>query len=647
VPATPDAARLVTCPPDEFRRASEAALATARSGIERLKSLPAPRGARDVLEIFDEATAVLSDASARASVVRHSHPDEPMRQAAETAEQEAEKLATEISLDRGVYDVISALDVSREDGPTRKWVEKLLRDFRRAGVDRDEATRARVTALQEELVRTGQEFDRNIREDVRSVELPASALEGLPADYVRAHPPGPDGKVRITTDYPDLVPFMTYAKDSAAREKLWRANRSRAFPKNVEVLQRLLERRHELATLLGYANWAAYATEDKMIRSERNAGDFIEKIATASDERSRRDYQVLLERKRKDSPGATRVDPWDQAYLEDRVKAEQYSFDSQAVRPYFEYTRVKQGVLDITARIFGVSYRRVADAPVWHPDVEAYDVFQGQTQMGRFYLDMHPRADKYKHAAQFTLATGKQERRLPEAVLMCNFPKPGAEPALMQHGDVETFFHEFGHLLHHLFGGHTPWAGLSGVRTEWDFVEAPSQMLEEWARDVGSLQTFAKHYQTNEPLPSDVIQRMKKADDFGKGLWVRQQMFYASLSLALYQREPKGLDPLAVVRELQGKYTPFPYVEGTYFHLSFGHLDGYSAIYYTYMWSLVIAKDLFTVFQDKGLLNPEPAQAYRRAVLEPGGSKDAVVLVKDFLGRDYDFRAYEQWLNAG
>ncbi|WP_225411037.1 M3 family metallopeptidase [Stigmatella hybrida] len=647
MPATPDAALFVTCPPDVFRRASEEALAQARSGIERFKSLPAPRNTREALEIYDEATAALSDASARASVVRHSHPDSAMRQSAEASEQELENLATEISLDRGVYDVIASLDVSQEDAPTKKWVEKLLRDFRRSGVDRDQATRDRVKALQEELVRIGQEFDRNIRGDVRTVELPPSALEGLPADYVRSHPPGADGKVRITTDYPDLVPFMTYAKDGTAREKLWRANRSRAYPRNVPVLQSLLERRHELASLLGYASWAAYATEDKMIRSERNAGDFIEKIAAASGERCRRDYQTLLERKRKDGPGARQVDPWDQGYLDDRVKAEQYSFDSQAIRPYFEYTRVKEGVLGLTARLFGVNYRRLPDAPVWHPDVEAYDIFQGDTQVGRFYLDMHPRADKYKHAAQFTLATGKRDRRLPEAVLMCNFPKPGAEPALMLHRDVETFFHEFGHLLHHLFGGHTPWAGLSGVRTEWDFVEAPSQMLEEWARDVAALQTFAKHHETGEPLPAETIERMKRADDFGKGLHVRQQMFYAALSLELYRREPKGLDTTALVRELQGKYTPFPYVEGTYFHLSFGHLDGYSAIYYTYMWSLVIAKDLFTVFQDQGMLNPAPAQAYRRAVLEPGGSKDAALLVKDFLGRDYDFRAYETWLNAG
>jgi thimet oligopeptidase len=647
VPATPDAARFVTCSPDEFRRVSEATLVTARAGIEQLKSLPTPRKPREVLELFDEATGALTDASARASVARHSHPDPALREAAEHSEQELEKASTEISLDRGVYDVIASLEVSGDDAPTRQWVEKLVRDFRRAGVDRDEATRARVKELQDKLVRIGQEFDRNIREDVRTVELPPSALEGLPADYVRAHPPGPEGKVRITTDSLDLYPVMTYAKDASAREQLWKAYRVRAYPNNVEVLQRLLARRHELATLLGYSSWAAYATEDKMIRTEKNAADFIEKIVAASAERSRHDYEVLLERKRKDEPGATRVNPWDHLYLEDRVKAEQYSFDSQSVRPYFEYSRVKEGVLGLTSRLFGVSYRHVPDAPVWHPDVEAYDVLQGETPVGRFYLDMHPRPDKYKHAAQFTLAHGKKDRRLPEAVLMCNFPKPGgAEPALMQHSDVETFFHEFGHLLHHLFGGQTEWAGLSGVRTEWDFVEAPSQMLEEWAREVSSLQTFATHYQTNEPLPADVIQRMKRADEFGKGLWVRQQMFYASVSLELYRRDPQTLDPLAVVRELQSKYTPFPYVEGTYFHLSFGHLDGYSAIYYTYMWSLVIAKDLFTVFQDKGLLNPEPAQAYRKTVLEPGGSKDAVFLVKDFLGRDYDFQAYERWLNA-
>ncbi|WP_043710453.1 M3 family metallopeptidase [Corallococcus macrosporus] len=641
----PDAARLVTCPPAEFTRAGEEAMATARAGIAQLKALRPPYVTREVLELYDEATAALDDAGARASVARHAHPDAAMREAAEAAEQALETLSNDIRMDRGVYDVLAALDLSGEDAATRKWMEKVLREFRRAGVDRDDATRARVKALQEELVRIGQEFSRNIRQDTRTEALPPSALEGLPDDYVRAHPPGPDGKVRITTDYPDIVPFMTYSRDAQAREQMWRVFRQRGHPANGDVLQRMVSRRNELATLLGYRNWAAYATEDKMIRDEGAASDFIEKIAAASGARMERDYATLLERKRRDVPGAERVNPWDQAYLEDRVKAEQYAFDSQVVRPYYEYTRVKQGVLDLTARLFGVTYRRVPDAPVWHPDVEAYDVFEGARLRGRFYLDMHPRDDKYKHAAQFTLASGKSGRRLPEGVLVCNFPRPGAEPALLQHSDVETFFHEFGHLLHHIFGGHTRWAGVSGVRTEWDFVEAPSQMLEEWARDTASLQTFAKHYQTNEPIPADVVERMRRAEEFGKGLWVRQQMFYAALSLELYRRKPEGVDAVSLVRELQGKFTPFPYVEGTYFHLSFGHLDGYSSNYYTYMWSLVIAKDLFTVFQEKGLLSPEPAQAYRRAVLEPGGSDDAARLVSAFLGRDYDFRAYEEWLN--
>jgi len=441
---------------------------------------------------------------------------------------------------------------------------------------------------------------------------------------------------------------MTYARSARAREALWRANRQRAYPKNVDVLNALLAKRHELATLLGYPSWAAYVTEDKMIKTAEKARDFVEKVAAGSKARSQRDYDKLLERKRRDEPGAPRVDPWDQAHLEDRIRAEQYAFDSQSVRPYFEYARVQQGVLDTTAKMFGITYRRVADAPVWHPDVQVFDVLEGDALLGRIFLDMHPREDKYKHAAQFTLTSGQRGKRVPEGVLMCNFPRPGgASPALMQHDDVQTFFHEFGHLLHHVLGGHTTWASQSGVRTEWDFVEAPSQMLEEWSWAPESLQPFAKHIDTNEPLPTELIQRMKAADDFGKGLWVRQQMFYAALSLRLYDRDPKGVDPVKLLEEMQGAYTPFPYIKDTYFHLAFGHLDGYSAIYYTYMWSLVIAKDLFTVFKKQGLMNPEPAKRYRRSVLEPGGSNDAALLVKDFLGREYSFDAYETWLNAG
>jgi thimet oligopeptidase len=328
------------------------------------------------------------------------------------------------------------------------------------------------------------------------------------------------------------------------------------------------------------------------------------------------------------------------------VKAEQYGFDSQSVRPYFEYGRVKDGVLTATGRLFGISYRRV-DAPVWHSEVEAFEVAEDGRTLGRIYLDMHPRDGKYKHYAQFTLSSGQRDVRLPEGVLVCNFPRPArGAPALMEHGDVKTFFHEFGHLLHHVLGGHTRWAAHSGVATEWDFVEAPSQMLEEWVWDPGVLATFATHVETGEPIPAALVRRMKAADEYGKGLMVRQQMFYAATSLELHRRPPDGLDTTALVAEMQERYTPFRHVEGTYFHESFGHLDGYSAIYYTYMWSLVIAKDLFGPFREAGLMDAAVARRYRQAILEAGGSKPAAELVEDFLGRPHSFAAYEQWLNA-
>jgi thimet oligopeptidase len=641
-----DASRHLCGTPDELTGGCRADMERARAEAARARAASGRDGAA-VLRAFDAGFSALSDAAARASLARNVHPDPSMRDAAESAEREVDALSTELSLDRGLYDALSSVETSGEDAATRYLVEKSLRDFRRAGVDRDEPTRERVRALREELVRIGQEFGRNIKDDVRRVELDPVELDGLPEDWRRAHPPGLDGKVTVTTDNTDYVPFMTYARSSRAREALWRLYRLRGHPMNLDVLSRMLARRAELARVLGYPNWATYVTEDKMIRSADAAAAFIERIAAGAESRMRRDFTQLLERKRVDAPGAVRVEPWDSAYLQERVKAERYGFDSQSVRPYFEYARAKQGVLDVTGGLFGIVYRRVPDAAVWHPDVEAYDVEEEGRTLGRIYLDMFPREGKYKHYAQFTLASGQEGVRVPEGVLVCNFPRPApGAPALMEHGDVKTFFHEFGHLLHHVLGGHTRWAGHSGVATEWDFVEAPSQMLEEWVWDPGVLARFGRHVETGEPIPAALVQRMKAADEYGKGLMVRQQMFYASTSLELHRRDPEGLDTTALVAEMQERYTPFRHVDGTYFHESFGHLDGYSAIYYTYMWSLVIAKDLFGPFRAAGLMDPAVARRYRKAILEPGGSKPAAELVKDFLGRPHGFEAFEAWLDA-
>jgi thimet oligopeptidase len=438
---------------------------------------------------------------------------------------------------------------------------------------------------------------------------------------VKAHPPGADGKVTVTSNYPDYFPFMTYAKDGRAREKVWRMYRQRAYPQNEEVLARLISQRHELATLLGYPTWAAYVMETKMTRTPEAVAEFIARVEQLSEPRAKREYDALLARKRQEEPEAARLEPWDQDYYEDRLRAETFGFESQALRPWFEYGRVKAGVMDITARIFGIRYVPVQDAPRWHPDVEAYDVLEGERLLGRIYLDMHPRDDKYKHAAQFDLAVGQAGKRYAEGVLVCNFPRPGE---LMTHDEVETFFHEFGHLLHHVFAGGQQWSGISGIRTEWDFVETPSMLLQQWAQEPSVLREFARHHQTGEPLPEELVNKLRDSKEFGKGLWTRRQMFLSAVSYAYYSRPP-GFDPVKVMAELQERFSPFRHEwrPGTYFHLAFGHLEGYSAAYYTYIWSTVIAKDLETEFQKHGYLDTATAQRYRRAVLEPGGSRPA------------------------
>ena len=354
MPQSFDAARLLTGTPDAFLAAARADQDHARAEIARLKAMPAPRNPLATLQAYDTALGALDDAAARASVARNSHPDPRMRDAGDLCEQELEALRLKISLDREIYDALASLDVKGLDADARHFHFRVLRSFRRAGVDKDEATRTRLSQINEELVRVGQEFGKNIRDDVRSVELDPQDLDGLPEDFRQSHPVGPNGKVRLTTENPDYIPFLTYAKSAKAREAIWRLYRERAWPANGPVLQRMLELRHEQARLLGYPTYAAFATEDKMIRTDQAAADFIEKVATISDARCQRDYEQLIARRRQDVKDAQDVPGWESAYYQERVKAEQYGFDSQRIRPYFEYSRVKRGVLDITGRLFGI-----------------------------------------------------------------------------------------------------------------------------------------------------------------------------------------------------------------------------------------------------------------------------------------------------
>lgn len=610
------------------------------SGLAKFADPTNRYSASDLLTAINLMDITLDKQMNLASLYANVHPSAELRSAAETCEQHFVALISEISLSRPLYDRIAALDTSSFDALDKRLVDHLLMDFRRSGVDKDEATRKKIKQLNEDINLVGQKFDKNIREGSRKLVLnSAEDLKGLPQDYIDNHQPNAEGKIVLTTAYPDYVPFMQYAENDDLRKQFYIIFRQQAYPENKTVLHELLTKRYELAKLLGFNNYAELITEDKMIKSPANAQTFIDKVSAIATSRAQEEYDVLLKRLQKINPDATKVEDWQKIYIEHLVKKEQYQVNSQEIRQYFHYNNVRQGIFDLTQTMFGVSIKPW-NTTTWHESVGAYEVWDGEKVIGRFYLDMHPREGKYKHAAEFSIVNGINDIQLPVAALVCNFPGGEGNAGLMEHADVETFLHEFGHLMHNIFAGtNQRWMYFSGIKTEWDFVEAPSQMLEEWVWDAETLATFARN-EKGEVIPPALVEKMIAGRDFGKAMWTKHQLFYAALSLGFYNQDPAALELDNTMASIQSTYSPFGYVDDTFFYTSFGHLNGYSAIYYTYMWSLVIAADMHSEFTKKGLRNTELAHHYRKTVLEPGGTQDAADLVANFLGRPYSFEAF-------
>ncbi|MBU1537305.1 Zn-dependent oligopeptidase [Myxococcota bacterium] len=575
------------------------------------------------------------------------HPEKPVRTAAEKCQQRAKKFVTAVNLDTGLYITLSKVNTSGLDAMSVRFVKKLLLDYKRAGIDKDEATRTKLKALQAKMTTLGQQFDRNIKEDVRFIMVKKADLKGLPQDFIKGKKVDKKGKVKITTAYPDLFPFLSYAKNENLRKKLYQVYLARAYPKNDKILLDILKTRYAYAKLLGYTDWAAYNAEDKMVKSKKVIEEFITRVANLSRGKMKSDLKEILARKKKDNRRAKIVGMWDRFYYVKKIKAEKFKVDPKEVRSYFNYNNVKQGVMGVAQEMYGITFVKAPGAKVWHSQVEAYDVKRDGKIIARFYLDMHPRDGKYGHAAEFTVISGIRGLQVPSAALVCNFADPSKTdggPALMEHSQVTTFFHEFGHLMHQLLAGNHHWITQTGINCEWDFVEAPSQLMEEWAWNHDILSRFAKHFKTGAVIPKDLVEKMRKADEFGKGVHVMRQMFFAQLSYYLHSSDPSKFNLLKELKALTRKMSPYPYLAGTYSYANFGHLNGYTSMYYTYMWSLVMAKDLLTRFEKEGMMNKKVTTDYMNSVLVPGGSEDAALMVKHFLGRDYSFAAFKTWL---
>jgi len=622
-----------------------ARLAAHEAALAALLAVEGARTPENSLRLYDEAIEHLTLAGAQAGVLNSVAADKAVRDQAQMEAQRVSMAGSALSLNRKVYEALVGISLEGASPATKHYLERTLLGYRLAGVDKDQATRDHLQALHEKATGLSLEFSRNIQEGGKTITAAADELDGLPADYLARHPLNADGSVMLTTDPPDMQPVMTFASSAALRERMFLAYNTRAYPSNQKILLDLLATRQEIAGILGFRSWADLATADQMMGSAANVRTFLAKLNEASLEGARREHELIVGFARERHGELEAIDITSRGYWYEQFRRSAFDFDSQSVRPYFPYAQVEAGVLETAARLFKVEFRPTT-AQAWHRSVSVFEVFDKDQHVGRFYLDMHPRDGKDKWFSAAPIVTGVRGRALPEAALICNFPSgDGSDPGLLQYSDVVTFFHEFGHLMHAILGGQTEWAGISGFATEGDFIEVPSQMLEEFFRDEKLLQAFAKHYETGEVLPSETIRKMKLAGAFGRADWVRAQLYYTTLSLDLHDQDPAGLDLDATTERLYKSLQPWTWLEGNRMYASFGHLTGYSSNYYTYAFDKVIALDFFAQFDPKDLLGCDAGARYRKTVLEQGGSKPGRELVRDFLGRDEEFSAFSDWLN--
>jgi thimet oligopeptidase len=619
-----------------------------QANLDRLLTVEGTRTVENTLRPFDDAQAELAEVGQQASLLDSVHPVKEVRDAAQALTQKVSEIGTLLSLNQDVYKALSAIDATSADAATRHYLERTLLQYRLSGVDKDEATRARIKELQDKATEISLAFSRNVQEGTRHITVTAGDLAGLPEDYVKAHPPAEDGSIQLSTDFPDMQPLMTYAKSGEVRRLMFLAYHTRAYPQNEALLLDLLKTRQELATILGYKSWADLATADQMMQSADKMQSFLDELEAASREGAEREYAMVCEFAKQQQPDLQQIDLAGRGYWFEQYRRSAFQFDSQSVRPYFPYAQVEPGILATAERLFHVRFKQVIDADVWHPSVTAWEVFdEGEAgkQIGLFYLDMHPREGKDKWFSAASLVPGIRGRQYPEAALICNFPggKEG-DPGLMQYSDVVTYFHEFGHLMHAILGGAQEWAGISGIRTEWDFVEAPSQMLEEFFRDPKLLASFARHFETGEPLPGEIVERMNHASAFGRADGIRTQLVYTSYSLDTHNVDPEKLDLYELIQHEYKRFSPYAWIDGNRMYASFGHLVGYSSNYYTYLFDKAIALDFFAQFDKDDLLEGPAGMRYRRAVLEPGGAKPAAELVEDFLGRAQSLEPFKAWI---
>lgn len=597
---------------------------------------------------FDQLYGDYASIAYSVYLMAYTHPDSLLRNTALESNTILGKFGNDIALNENLYKAIKSYSMSDEaknlNGHRAKFLTETVARFERNGFALSKEGRDQLKTINNELSTIGDLFSKNIAAYNDFLIVNEAGMDGLPEDYKEARKQN-DKTYKVDLSYPSYVPFMKYAHSDKVRKELYIKFMNRAVPENLDVLQQLIQKRLEMANLLGYDTYAAYALEDKMAKNPSTVWEFINNLILDLRAKTKMDTQEILEIKKEHGGDSELINAWESSYYTNILLKEKYQVDNEIVKQYFALDDVIDGLFSITQTLFELQFKEVKKPSVWHEEVRMFEVYQDNKLKGIFYLDLFPRANKYTHAACFGIKHGMKTNKgyqIPMASLVCNFPKGTADkPALMSHREVEIFFHEFGHVLHELVTTAELFSQ-SGTNVAQDFVEAPSQIFENWVWNYNAVKRFAKHYKTREVMPEELFNKMLASKNVGSGINATTQLFLGTLDFTLYDKYmPNGKENTThVLRALHNKIMPFPYVEGTHFQASFGHLYDYGSSYYGYLWSLVYAQDMYSIFEKNGVLDKTTGLRYRDIIMARGDTENALNLVEEFLGREPNNNAF-------
>lgn len=644
--------------PEHVLPAINGLLEEARLGIEAIAGESGPRTYENTIGGLDDLTRRLDYA---VSIVRHlesvaTTPE--LREAYNATQPAVAEFFGSLPLHEGLWKAIQAFAATREasalTGTRARYLTKTIDEFRRHGAELDAAGKKRLAEIDVELSRLTTKFSQNVLDSTNQWELvltDEARLAGLPASAVPAAresalSKGVEGW-RFTLQAPCYIAVMTYLDDPGIRRDMYLAYNTRATSgehDNTVVMCRILELRKEKANLLGAADFADFILHDRMAHTGERAQQFLNDLRSRTEPRFHAENRELRE-----FAGRSDLDPWDIGYWAEKQRQKLYDFDEEALRPYFPVDRVMAGMYELFGRLFGIRVVSRPDVRGWDPAVQCFDIEdEAGAPLGAFYTDWFPRDNKRQGAWMDGLITGvpSEDRSHRHLGVICGnlTPPVGDAPALLTHREVETIFHEFGHLLHHCLS-QVEVRSLAGTNVAWDFVELPSQIMENWCWEREALDLFARHHETGEPIPEDLFDKMRRARTFRAANGQMRQLSFGFMDLALHREYAAARDGgvAGYARRIQAGFSPAPLPENYAMIAGFTHLFsspvGYGSGYYSYKWAEVLEADAFTRFRNEGLFNGETGREYRAKILATGDSADPADLYRSFMGRDPDPQA--------